>query len=718
MKPAAARILAIVGVLGVSTLGIAAPSFADDPTGIEEIWSGLTDSHGNSIDDYNTLSFYDGGLTGWSQKLYGPLAEMMWGYYANVVRTQIIILDWIMALGWKDFVLGPLQSLSNIMNTIMGTLGLRSFMLLILALGVAVMLFRRRTGTAFTELIVGGMIAGLGVTLLANPMAAITGPTGAITQAQEVGMTLGTAITTGGESMEAADNEEMRNGLTQSLVDALLRTPHQIINYGAVIDGGPCEEAYNEALGNPAEGRTIVGDCDSELQRVADHPNAITLVNIWRLFPAIHSFWAFAVVIALVSLACVVFAGWYGVKLVWDLVMGIAPGSSRVGLFRSLGGLFGSLAALALSIPFVVIYMKVISNVTGSAGGPVAALFRFDLINLLLLLGTVLFIGMWWHLRRSGKSLASALGKLGKQSSAQPNQVSMASRVRSGVRDVTQIARDAHQLNRGIQDGRGGKRPEVAPQAQTVDHTSPNATQSDPQTLWSLRGEGPGDSGGRAPSGATPPRTPTPAAATPDVAPETTAPERLRKRLSSTTKKASELGVHAGLAALSGGTSTLATGGRIAQIAAKTEKVRKVQQVTRTAQATQQRVTQARSVVDSIRERKEASQPRSRRNVDLRSRLSQSQSSRGQQSSRPTSTPAPGGRPRPKATPPTSPAPTPATVSSSTSAPSSQPRPAPGGTVPPARRPSAPTRPGTGSSPAGGTGAEQLRDRLRRSRGE
>lgn len=391
--------------------------------------------------------------------------------------------------------------------------------------------------------------------------------------------------------MTTGDDQEMRNALTSQLIDSLLRTPHQVINYGQVIDGTTCEEAYDQALGDE-DGRLVVGACDGDLQKAADHPNAITLVNTVRLYPAMLAFSALSTVIALVSLGCVLACGWFGVKLAWDLIMGIAPGSSRTGLFRTLGGLAASLGVLALSVPLVVLYMQIVSGVTGAAGGPIAALFRFDLITLFLLLGCIVFVIFWVQLRRSGKNLASALSKLGKQQNApSPHQVSPATRAREGLRDVTQIARQTQ-----------GFKQHRATNAQTPSATPDKIDQGVPE---------------RQPPQQTPTRSTSSRTHTqePETAP-TTAPERLQQRLKTGAATTAKIGVHAGIAATTGGTSLAAAGGKAATTAASSARV------ARAAQAARKTHARARQVKVAMTEGRERP-VRTNQNQELRRRLKQ-----------------------------------------------------------------------------------------------
>src|SRR5699024_4542635 len=187
----------------------------------------------------------------------------------------------------------------------------------------AILLLRGRTGAGGVELLMGGLVAALGVGLLADPMNLIAGPNGAITHAQGAAMDLAQAVATDGQSLTAPDTSEVRDGLTASLVDTMLRTPHQIINYGAIIDGGTCEDVYDQTLGQE-DARLAMGKCDSALQDVADHPNALTVVKTARLLPTALVFALFSLAITFLAVGAVLLAGWCGVKLVWDLLVAIA----------------------------------------------------------------------------------------------------------------------------------------------------------------------------------------------------------------------------------------------------------------------------------------------------------------------------------------------------------------------------------------------------------
>lgn len=598
---------AVVLAVLVLTASTATTSLADDGSPFDEAierYQNLYDSRGNHIDSYMYLSLYDGGTTGMDTKFFSWIAAMQWTIYANLVKTAILWLDWVASLGWKDFLIGPLSALSSTAQTVIGTIGLRPLMLTILAIVVTVLLIRRRTGAALSELAIGCLMAALAAGALANPMAVVAGPSGAISQAQEVGDTLSTAISTDGEDLDGSSSTD-DSGLTGALIDTMLRTPHQLINYGQVIDGGPCEEVYDSAIALPVDSqapagatpaqssdgedaRITIGECDASLQAVADNANPQMVWNILRLTPASVFFVVLSVVILLLSMGAVLVAGWAAVSLVWQSLLGIAPGRSRRAMLRSLGVGAGALAFIALQAPLVTVFMLFVNAVVGSVGGPAAAWFRFDLVGFFLLLCIIALIVLWIRLRRTGRGLADSLARLGYQSSSAPHEVPLSARIARGV----STAADAHRLISGMRKpaAEPGEQlaAKMAPRSvdarfETVPTPTPRSTQtSGNRTLGAAPTER--KQLGAAPASGTTGGTPDPSPSGPPSPPSggrdaAGAPTRLGGRL----KQATVLAAHVGLAAATGGGSTAVTGVKAAATGAKAataaSKVAKARQV-------------------------------------------------------------------------------------------------------------------------------------------
>lgn len=592
MKPWIARTgAAAVGAVMVA-LTAAAPAQADGP-GLGDIDTDVQDSYGNPVSDYLTLSLYGGGMNPADpQHVFAPLVQLLWSLYASGVQTQIVLLDWVLSLTWVDFFLSPLQALSNTAQVVMAELGLRPLLLLFLGALVGVLLLKGRTGAAGVELVIGATIAALAVGALSDPMAMIGGPNGAVTQAQSAGMDLARAVATDGESLTAGDTTQVRNGLTAALSDTMLRTPHQFINYGTNLDGHPCEDIYDATLGQ-ADARLEMGECDSQLQDVADHPDAARVVTTARLFPAGFVFGLFGWVIAIMAIGAVLLAGWAGVKLTWDLVVGVV--GNRSGIFRSAANLALSLCVVILTIAGVPAYMKLVAAVMSSAEGPAATLFRFDLATVMLLIGIIVFILARGRLKKSLQRMGERLARLGSshrgghQPATLPSPVQMG---RQGLETADRLSNLASRMRRrrapSLRPG-PAPAPAPAPNPISVDSTmtphrrepgSSLAPSSIRSTLPSSTGQGrrllsgPGGPDNRKFSSSGGP-SPQPSGDAGAAASQELASDRLKRRM----KKGGSLVAQVGLTVGTGGASAVVSGGRAALVASHAGKTAKAARV-------------------------------------------------------------------------------------------------------------------------------------------
>lgn len=578
-----------VAVAGTTSVLVAAvPAHADD-TGMGEINTDLQDSLGNPVSDYLTLSLYGGGLNPADpQHIYEPLVQMIWALYATLVNGVIMNLNWVLSLTWVDFFLGPLRAFSSTMHVVMAELGLRPLMFVLLGALVGGLLLKGRTGAAVSELIVGAAIGALAVGMLVNPMNLIAGPNGAVTHAQGAGMDLAQAIATDGESLTAEDTSTVRNGLTASLIDTMVRTPHQFVNYGTALEGHPCEEVYDATLGQE-DARLEMGECDSQLQEVADHPDPVRVITTLRLIPTALVFALFGWLIAIMAIGAVLLAGWCGVKLVWDLVIGIA--GSRQGIFRSGANLALSLGVVMLTIAGVPAYMAIVRSVMSSAGGPLAILFRFDLVSIMLIIGLIVFVVARQRMKKALHRMGERLARLGSPHRGGQQPTRLPSPVQMGRQGLEAAHRLSSLTSRLGGSGSGGRPVPPAPrQPSSVNmpstmtpHAHTQSPAASPAAALTKAGgprrellPGPGEAG---PSRGLPGPRPGP----PKLGESTAAKELVGDRLKRRLKQGSSAAAQIGMAVATGGSSAVATGGRAAVVAANASKAARVARVARTA---------------------------------------------------------------------------------------------------------------------------------------
>ncbi|WP_454860663.1 hypothetical protein [Promicromonospora soli] len=343
-------------------------------------------------------------------EIFSTLAGMFWVWYRDMVAVQVWVLDWVLGMDWLGYILAPLAGLSIIVQGMIAQIGLLNLMLIILAFVVGFWLLKGRYAGGFMELLIGCLIAALATTFLANPMATIGGEQGVIMQSRDAGMDIATGFATEGASFER-DSAAIRDGLKGQLVDTLLRAPHQIINYGSVIDGTGCEDTYTENVGR--EGAVdAIGGCDDAYQEAASTVDAGTVVSTLSLLTTGFVFLLLSVVIVGGTIFAVLLLGWSAIKLLWQLPVGVISSGTRAQLFRTFASVAFGAVLVAMATMFLVAWMKMLLGFYDATSG-LPFLVRLYLFNTLVIAGAVFYVLMGASVRQGLRALADKLAAAG-----------------------------------------------------------------------------------------------------------------------------------------------------------------------------------------------------------------------------------------------------------------------------------------------------------------
>lgn len=385
---------------------------ADNPFGFE-----LADSRGISVWDMN-LSMSKGSSWNpgdWDKRMWASVMDGAWASYRIVTAVEIWILNWALTLDWMDWVLSPMRGLSQLVGDFMDQLGLMPLMLILLAVVGSWWLLRGRYAGGVVELLIGCVIASLALGALSDPMETIAGADGMLMQGRDAGIELASAVASG-EVGTQVDVDEYRTGLTTALVDTMIRIPHQIINYGQVIDGTSCEDVYDGAVAGD-DARSKVGDCNEQMGEYADNPDAMKGMTALSVLPTAYFLSLFSMLLVGLVLVTVIGAAWTAVRLIPQLLMGIVPGSSRAGLFRSLAMAVFAMFMLTSVIVFVVVWMQFLQSFFGSSSG-LPWIVRIYLVDILLVVGGVVMWVFRSKAKKAFKNVADRLASLGASSMA------------------------------------------------------------------------------------------------------------------------------------------------------------------------------------------------------------------------------------------------------------------------------------------------------------
>jgi len=720
------RVVATIVAVAVSIVGGAVPAWAasDIPAALN--WIALTDSRGISVWSYG-MSLDGGGITSPGKLVWSFPTELLWQIYRAMVVFAIWFIDWVMGFTWLGWIATPVLALSDALRSLVAQLGLGPLFLTILAAAAGMAIIRGRFALGLFEVLMGCVVAALAVGGLSNPVGLVTGDSGYIMQARDLGIELSAGLAHNGDTTGNAD--QLRTQIGQTLADTFVRTPHALVNYGRPIAGDRCESVYNDALRQSAKEtdssyvRDKVSGCDGSMGVVAANPNAGMALSAFVLTPAALLVLGFALLLCGALLMAAARVLYESLKLVVTLVTGVLPGNGRGSLWQGIGNLVMALATMTFTIVFLTGYLLVLQAVFGNSGsGGVPVMATFVLVDVLIVIGAILF----WRARKRLQEAAARLAALlatrpggGAPSKLQPAQ-------HGGGLAAAQNMVQRRLLSRSVRTAAAGALTggdHAGDDAKWVGAGTAGSTTTSAFTRLTTvprRGGGTSDPGPTT-TGPGGPSAPTgPAGGPPagdDGGDERSPAAILSRQLATNTVKKTAKGllvraaVHSVAAASSGGLSTVASAADAARTAHQLNNVRRVVVGARLAQAaitaassaasstTPSRSPAAGSVMAPASPSAGYEQVHSGGQTILVPQPTSSRSGSGAQlPSRPTPTPTPSGRERPT--------------------PGTGPRPVPGQTMPPTGQQPTRSAPGTVARPAPpAESAAQLHAHLRAYRG-
>jgi len=407
------RILTVLGTLTAVMVGAAAPALASNETPPALNWITLLDSKGISVWAYE-MSLNTGGVTHPGKFIWSFIVDLVWQGYRGIVVLAIWLINWVLSFSWLDWIATPVVELSGNVHDLVGRFGLASTFLTILAAIAGVHIFRGRHLLGAFELLFGCAIAASAVGGMSDPVGLVTGQHGYIMQSRDLGLEVSSGLANHGDTNANAD--QLRAQTSSMLVDTFIRMPHQMINYGRSLQGDPCEAKYDEVMrSGPHNGddtvRNAMKDCNASMGDYADNPNSGMAISAIILDPSA----IFVLLFAIVLCGAVMFAAasvlYESLKLVVTMVTGILPGDTRGSLWNTVGHLVMSLAIMTFSVVFLTAYLLVLQSVfhRSTPGNGVMATFLF--VDILIVMGILLFWRGRTALKRSGARLAAMLAK-------------------------------------------------------------------------------------------------------------------------------------------------------------------------------------------------------------------------------------------------------------------------------------------------------------------
>lgn len=381
------------------------------------------DSRGISLWQYE-MSLDRGGVTDPGKFFWSLLIDLGWEAYRASLAVVIWLTDWILGFSWLATISTPVLALSDSLTGIVARFGLTAVLTTAAAVVAVSWMARGRWALGLFELFTSLIVASLAVGALASPVQSIAGQDGLLMQSRDLGLSVANGLASNGQQVDA-DPARMQANTTALLTDTFIRVPAQLMNFGAVIDGGPCEGAYDKVLkdgpyGTDSNIRDAVKDCDEDLGTYAENPSVGQVMSLVVLAPATLLILIFAMLLGGSVLLAAVYALYQGLKAIVTLVTGLLPGAARGALWATAADLIIALVTLVFSVVFLAGYLLIIQDTfAASSGGTNNIMATFFFVDALLIVGMVAF----W---RGRKSLQRAAGKLAQVLASRPSTAATA----------------------------------------------------------------------------------------------------------------------------------------------------------------------------------------------------------------------------------------------------------------------------------------------------
>ena len=574
-------------------------------------WIKLTDSRGIPLWNYE-LSVDRGGALSPGKVLWAGLTELAWGAYRSGVALALWFIDWCLSLSWLNKLAAPVIAVGDAVQATVNELGLVPVFLTVTALLAGLWFLRGRHTTAVFEIGAACTIAALASGVFSAPVQMVAGPDGYIASATTTGQQLAAQVSTG--MGQGSTPEQLRAVQTGRLVDTFIRQPTQLINFGTLLDGTDCEQAYTRVVqdgpyGLDSDIRDAVADCDPDAGDYAGSPSVSMAMGALVFVPAALVVLSLAVVLGGSVIMAGMWAMFQSLKALVTLVTGLLPGGGRGSLLLTVTETVVSLAVIVFTSVFLSVFLTVIQAIFAAGGSPART---FVIVDVLLVAGLIIYRRQHNSIKAASHRMATWMGQR-PGVGVTPTRIPAAEKIAVGAAALGagrmwQQARQAKKLRSTVAAaGAGGGFADNRVQTVMVfagagPSSGPGATATAGPTGGPSGGGGAGvgspAAGPRAPAGGgtvggpapaapvggKPAATPLPAGPTrrsigagpapqptaPSTAPSAAPQPRRRGKLARAGRALAAAGTSAALAAASGGTSVAARGAVKAAAVART----------------------------------------------------------------------------------------------------------------------------------------------------
>lgn len=388
-----------------TALGPAAPPVGGGDnkpsSGLMDRVLGAPTAGGVPLDHYD-MGYDEGGSLSVTRKVFGFLLDGTFATTRWLVSGASLLVEWAFKFTFADALARPAgQVAATYQSSVVVRLGLVGLAWFAALCWCGFHALRGRLSRGGGELAVSFVIAVVAATFFTAPSSVLLGPGGALDQTRQLALEVADVTTT---TPGAQPGGVASGRLTASLRTAFVEQPHQILNWGVVLDDGApagstpargpsrpaCLTAYKTLIasgphGTSDEPRKAMTDAGCEdLAKFNDAPTPDRLVAAVLVLVA-----AILVCLLMILVAITLAAAQLGLAALVVLApfafsAGIVPGGGRAVLIRWVASAAKALAAVVMTAVFLGLLLVTVTALVAATNGQ-PLLIRMAVLDLVVL---------------------------------------------------------------------------------------------------------------------------------------------------------------------------------------------------------------------------------------------------------------------------------------------------------------------------------------------
>ncbi|MFP5376689.1 MAG: hypothetical protein ACLGIO_07915 [Acidimicrobiia bacterium] len=385
---------------------------------------GAPTAAGTPLDHYD-LGYDEGSATSFNRKGFGFLLDATFAVTRWLVSGASMLVEWAFRFTFADALARPAgQVAAAYQSSVVTRLGLTGLAWFAAMCWTGFHTLRGRMTKGMGELAVSFILAVVAVTFFAAPSSTLLGPGGALDRTRQVSLEVADSTTTA-PGTTPATGTTTSGRLTASLRSAFVEQPHQMLNWGVVLDDGDpaatpprgpsrpaCLAAYRSLIASGPHGtddeprKTMTEAGCEDLAKFNHNPTPDRLVAAALVLLAAVLICLLMIMVAITLAAAQLGLAALVVLAPFALTAGIIPGGGRSVLIRWAAAAAKSLAAVVMTSVFLGLLLVTVNALVAATNGQ-PLLIRMGVLDLVVVCAFVARS----RLLRAGKRAATNAGK-------------------------------------------------------------------------------------------------------------------------------------------------------------------------------------------------------------------------------------------------------------------------------------------------------------------